>query len=64
MSHTDVTAITPLLAGLAQDEVASPTMPVAVFCAQGELMRVAAMRDCERLVAAGVPPTIVADFGT
>jgi len=64
MSNPDLYAITPLLATLAKEEVSSPTMPVPVFCAQGELMRVAALRDHDRLVAAGVAPTAFADFGT
>jgi hypothetical protein len=38
--------------------------PVPVFCAQGELMRVAAARDHDRLVAAGVAPTVFDAFGT
>ena len=64
MSNPDLYAITPLLATLAKEEVSSPTMPVPVFCAQGELLRVAALRDHDRLVAAGVAPTVFDAFGT
>jgi hypothetical protein len=63
MSHNDLSSITPTLATLAPDQVANPAMPVPVFCSQGELLRVAALRDRERLVAAGLAPTALDQLG-
>jgi hypothetical protein len=64
MSHSDLSSILSQLAAVSSDQVSSPTTPVPVFCSQGELMRVAALRDHDRLVAAGLAPTILDAFGT